>query len=291
MGAFRKFRFLSFVVAASCAGPKGDDIAEIRPRGWSVSDDGVSITLRLDAATVAPEGRLQPKLFFHAIESDRRHAKLLQGQFVFTFVPFGQPTSREAFSTRYHFSGAGDLDYSGKKPVEYEIPAPPKEGKYHLFATVLSSPEDVRAFLMTARMKAGEGPWWVGTMSTPSILVVVAADAEAAVRIRAQGLLRKLQQRKWTETVPYVIVATGKHGATTRRRMGIPDGATSEVIEKRVAEWFRQLYDVAQPGTDVSVRIDSRDKTWARVTYRAGDLDAFHMRLVDGQWYYALDRD
>lgn len=123
------------------------------------------------------------------------------------------------------------------------------------------------------------------------VLASVAADAEAAVRMRAQELLRTLQQRKWTEAVRFVIVVTGKHDATTRTRMGIPHGATREVIDQRVAEWFQQLYDVVQPGTTVSVRFDSRDKTLAQVTYRAGDLDAFYMRLVDGEWYYTLDRD
>jgi hypothetical protein len=127
------------------------------------------------------------------------------------------------------------------------------------------------------------------TVALLSTLMLFAADTELAARKRAEQILHTLRQRKWKDATPFVIVVTGKRDALTRSRMGIGQNATRAEMDQKVSEWFRHLYDVVQPGTNASVRIDTKDNTLALVTYHHDDLDGFHMRLVDGQWYYTLE--
>jgi len=98
---------------------------------------------------------------------------LLQGQIIFTLAPFGPNNKAKASVNRKFFSGGGNIDYSGKKPLTYRLVAPKRPGQYFLFATILSSSKDVNAFLIVARIKAGAGPWWTGALTTSQVDVEV----------------------------------------------------------------------------------------------------------------------
>lgn len=174
--------FLFVAHAVSCTAVRVDDMDLLRPRVFSVPEDGLSIRLALDVTTVPPGGMLPVKLFVRAVDSDKKAAHLLQGRFVYTFVPVDWPTGHLAYSTVRSFSGGGGVDYTGKTPGDLQITAPLEAGQYLLFATVLSTQEDIKAFLMTARVSAQGGPWWIGTMSTPAIPIAVSIGA--AVRPR-----------------------------------------------------------------------------------------------------------
>lgn len=106
----------------------------------------------------------------------------------------------------------------------------------------------------------------------------------AALRARAEALLQVLRDGRWNEAAEFV--STDK---ITHQQIGIPDGASPEARRAKIARWFERIYGSVKPGSVHSVRIDPRDPSLALVSYRAGDLDAFNMRLADGEWLYTLD--
>jgi hypothetical protein len=118
-----------------------------------------------------------------------------------------------------------------------------------------------------------------------------ATEQEPGIHVekRAEALLEILRAGQWDKATPLVITATGAHDQETRRRLDIPEGATSEVIGEKVAAWFRGMYRRVRPGPVSSVDILGPDQDFALVQYRHEDLDAFSMRLVDGEWYYTLE--
>jgi hypothetical protein len=127
----------------------------------------------------------------------------------------------------------------------------------------------------------------------PFILVLVSACArgqehegerEELVRTQASALLDVLRAGRWDDAVPLVSL-----DEVTRARMEIPAGASEDAIRSRVRAWFEGLYGRTKPGPVASVRIDPEDPDLARVIYRHGDFDGFHMRFVGGRWLYTLD--
>ena len=103
-------------------------------------------------------------------------------------------------------------------------------------------------------------------------------------RARAEALLSAVRQRDWSKAASFVLLDDD-----TRRRMGIPQNADSRTVQDRVGAWFERLYGTVAPGGVHNVVISNQDPNVARVTYRHGDLDAFIMRLVDGEWFYTLN--
>jgi len=108
-----------------------------------------------------------------------------------------------------------------------------------------------------------------------------------SARARAEALLSAVRQRDWAKAGAFVLLDDN-----TRRRMGIPQNADSRTVQNQAGAWFERLYGTVVPGAVHNVVISNQDPNVARVTYRHGDLDAFVMRLVDGEWFYTLnDRD
>jgi hypothetical protein len=112
-------------------------------------------------------------------------------------------------------------------------------------------------------------------------------DPTAPIRMRAEALLEILRADQWGKVAPFVIVSTGKGDTETRRRMGIPHDASPDVVREKVGQWFKQIYGSVKPGRIVDIRLQGNDL--AQISYRHDDIDAFHMRLIDGKWYYTLD--
>ena len=110
------------------------------------------------------------------------------------------------------------------------------------------------------------------------------SETETRVRAEASAFLDALRAETWEEAVPFVSLDD-----VTRSRMGIPSGASDEVIRSKVQAWLRTVYGSVKPGPVQSVRIDPADPDLARVTYRHDDLDGFHMRFVGSRWLYTLD--
>ena len=121
------------------------------------------------------------------------------------------------------------------------------------------------------------------------VLSASEGDSVAVIRKRAEAFLEVVRSEEWNKLAPFVIVSTGKGDAMTRQRMGIPENATPQIVGEKVSDWFRHLYSTIKPGQVISVRIDKQDKNLALVGYRHEDLDGFHMRFVDGEWYYTLE--
>lgn len=112
----------------------------------------------------------------------------------------------------------------------------------------------------------------------------VESTKQAAVRARAAGMLEVLRAERWGEAAGFVSV-----DSATQERMEIPEGASPEATRAEIARWFETLYRNVPPRFVHSVAFHPQDSVLAIVTYTAGDLDTFHMRLVDGEWYYTLD--
>ena len=130
---------------------------------------------------------------------------------------------------------------------------------------------------------AHRGAWLLAVLLTSTACGQVPdTSIQIAVRTRAAQLLDELRAGRWIEAAEFVTA-----DKVTRERMGIPEGADPHETREEIAVWFRTLYESVPPGVVHSVEISS-DPTFALVTYRAGDLDAFYMRLVDGEWYYTL---
>ena len=162
----------------SCTVAVVDNTDLLKPSLWSPPESGLSIRLVLPLTTFAPEAEFPLHLFVRASSSTNKPAHLLQGRFVYTFVPVDASRHHRAFSTSQSFSGGGGVDYTGLVPLAHQITAPAEEGTYLLFVTVRSTPEDITSFLITARVSAQAAPWWIGTMSTPSTSIVVARGSD-----------------------------------------------------------------------------------------------------------------
>ncbi len=140
---------------------------------------------------------------------------------------------------------------------------------------------------------------WAGFSLAALYLCLLVSPAEPQrehntaerARARAEALLDLLREGRWNDAARFCVAVTGQHDRTTRKRLGIPDDADGSVVLAKAAEWFKGLYDEknSRPRGVQSVRIDPNDQTLAHVNYRSWDLDAFSLRLVDGEWYYTLD--
>lgn len=110
------------------------------------------------------------------------------------------------------------------------------------------------------------------------------AQAREAAKSRAEELLSALRNADWTMAARFVYL-----DENTRTRMGIADGAAREEAVPKIEAWFKAIYGTVRPGSVHSVTIDPSEPTRARVSYRHDDLDAFTMRLVNGDWFYVVD--
>jgi antitoxin component YwqK of YwqJK toxin-antitoxin module len=119
-------------------------------------------------------------------------------------------------------------------------------------------------------------------------------EKKDAVRARAETLLQLLRDEQWEDAADFVLV-----DETTRRYLGISEGAGPEVRREKVARLYEGMYGSRGPsslpqfrygpGHVRSVRIDPKDPDLAHVSYRHGDLDGFEMRLAEGEWYYSFE--
>ena len=110
------------------------------------------------------------------------------------------------------------------------------------------------------------------------------------IKQRAESLLQTIREERWDELYKFVVVFTGKNDSQTRQRMKISENADENEIKQKIGDWFKSLYGKTKPGEIIRpVRIDPKDKTLAYIGYKHGDLDAFAMRLIDGEWYYTQD--
>jgi len=105
-----------------------------------------------------------------------------------------------------------------------------------------------------------------------------------SIRGRAEELLSALRQKDWGKASSFVLLDD-----QTRQQIGIPQAADPQTAQGQAAAWFERLYGTVAPGSVQSVVISVQDPSVARVTYRHDDLDAFAMRLVDGEWFYTLN--
>ena len=110
------------------------------------------------------------------------------------------------------------------------------------------------------------------------------AHPATGAQSRAEELLVALKRADWSMAARFVYL-----DGNTRARMGIASGVGSVEAGPKIEAWFRTLYGTVRPGSVHSVTIDPSDPTRARVSYRHGDLDAFTMRFVNGDWFYVVD--
>ena len=109
------------------------------------------------------------------------------------------------------------------------------------------------------------------------------ATAPEGAQLRAQELVAALRRADWSMAARFVYL-----DGNTRARMGIASGAGVDEARPKIEAWFRTLYGTMRPGPVHSVRIDPSEPTRATVSYRHGDLDAFAMRFVNGDWFYVV---
>jgi hypothetical protein len=112
----------------------------------------------------------------------------------------------------------------------------------------------------------------------------VEARARENAQSRAEELLSAIRNSDWAAAARFVHL-----DANTRARMGIADGVARQEAVPEIETWFRAIYGTVRPGSVHSVAIDPSEPTRARVSYRHDDLDAFSMRLVNGDWFYVVD--
>ena len=109
------------------------------------------------------------------------------------------------------------------------------------------------------------------------------AEDRAAVQERAELFLANLKAESWLTAANFVVL-----DETTRERMNVPLEASDESSLATVADWMQSLYGTVSAGSVYSVELHPQDEERAVVTYRHDDLDSFHMRKVDGEWFYTL---
>ena len=109
------------------------------------------------------------------------------------------------------------------------------------------------------------------------------------LKSRAEVFLETIRQEEWDTLVSYTVVGAGAMDRIMRTRLKISSDENSDIAKAKVGKWFRQLYGVVKPGAIRAVNIDQNDPSIALIEYRHGDLDAFKMRQIEGEWYYTLD--
>jgi len=110
------------------------------------------------------------------------------------------------------------------------------------------------------------------------------AQPREDARSRAEELLAALRSGDWGMAARFVYL-----DEYTRARMGIASDTTGEEPMPKIEAWFRTIYGSVRPGSVHAVTIDPSEPTRARVSYRHGDLDAFSMRFVNGDWFYVVE--
>jgi hypothetical protein len=113
--------------------------------------------------------------------------------------------------------------------------------------------------------------------SSPPATATKTNAPTAHVQKRAEELLKTIQTRRWSNCVDFVAVETDFESL---RRMGVSTNGNSDIVSQQVGAWFKQLYDVVQPGEVMSVRFTTDNKNLALVSYMHGDLDGFPMRQI-----------
>lgn len=131
----------------------------------------------------------------------------------------------------------------------------------------------------------------VALLISPPLLACTGAPTDDEktdlARSQAEQLLESLRRHQWAEATDLVLL-----NDAARSRFGLPADIDARVIAERVEELFRRLYERNPPGPILSIRIDPRDtgdESLAIVSYRHGDIDGFHMRLVDDRWLYSFE--
>ena len=105
-----------------------------------------------------------------------------------------------------------------------------------------------------------------------------------AIRARGEQFLSLLRAQQWREATEMVVLNDAAYDRFILARQRDPAALKNE-IEKM----FERMYSHVKPGALVSVRIDPGDATFALIVYRHDDLDGFHMRLSNGEWYYSFE--
>ena len=142
---------------------------------WSQASSNLKIRLDIDETQSFVAGQeFEVELKLHSPEAnDKTHPKLLAGRFVFVMVPVNGYSDREPTITTVSFSGGGGIDYRGDKGLKYKVRAPDRSGDFQIFANVHSTLDDIKQFMMMAKMRGDAKPWWRGVLASPSQLVVV----------------------------------------------------------------------------------------------------------------------
>ena len=88
---------------------------------------------------------------------------------------------------RCHFlEGGGDIDYTGKEAVVLRMTAPSRPGKYYLFATLISTSDDVKRIIIHLRTREAL-LLWSGTVSTPPFPIEVVEKQNDAQQKNPDG--------------------------------------------------------------------------------------------------------
>ena len=110
------------------------------------------------------------------------------------------------------------------------------------------------------------------------------SHAPEGAQSRAEEFVAALRKADWSMAARFVYL-----DGNTRARMGIASGVGVEEAEPEIEAWFETLYGTVRPGSVHTVTLDPSEPTRARVSYRHGDLDAFTMRFVNGEWFYVVE--
>ncbi len=105
-----------------------------------------------------------------------------------------------------------------------------------------------------------------------------------AIRARGEQFLSLLKAQQWREATEMVLLNDAAY-----HRFSLPKQSDPAALKNEITKVFKRTYTHVKPGAVVSVRIDAADKTFASITYRHDDLDRFHMRLSNGEWYYSFE--
>lgn len=105
-----------------------------------------------------------------------------------------------------------------------------------------------------------------------------------AIRARGEQFLSLLKAQQWREATEMVLLNDAAY-----HRFNLAKQRDPAVLKNEITKVFERSYTHVKPGAVVAVRIDAADATFASITYRHDDLDSFHMRLSNGEWYYSFE--
>ena len=147
--------------------------------------DGLSFEVKVKEV-LSPAAVTEAELFFKTADVGKapvmeRPVRLFCANISFTLDRMDKPGRRYTIVYRFNWDDRDRVDYTGARPLIYDIMTPRTPGKYRITVTVEQDAKTLADILQKFRL-ADPGPWFSGRMWTQAFVTVVEGPAKGDVQ-------------------------------------------------------------------------------------------------------------